>query len=425
METLDIEKQSIVLLTSYFKKPGNGDVSPLTPTEWKIFAGWLRDRGYTPGSLLSEDGENIIESWKDNKIANERLIALLKRGAQMSMLLEKWSRAGIWILTRGDSEYPQTLKSKLGQLYPPVLFGSGNKNLLNSDGIAVVGSRNISDDDLKYSKEIGKSISENNINLISGGAKGVDVTAMLGALENNGNAIGVLSDGLFQKSISQTFRKYLSEGNLAFVSPYYPDAGFNVGNAMGRNKYIYCLSIAAIVVHSGLKGGTWTGANENLKKKWVPLYVKENNDKESGNILLIKNGGIVIKDDAVLNDLISNVINKNAFAFDDFRITTIHEPRIDMQADSRKNPTPEEKERPSFESITGKSFYEFFILKLMDLLKGKEVKQKELKEKFDLSQTQLGEWLKRAEKEGVIQKLTKPVRYKLVVKQKSQTDLFG
>lgn len=194
---------------------------------------------------------------------------------------------------------------------------------------------------------------------------------------------------------------------------------------MGRNKYIYCLSIAAIVVHSGLKGGTWTGANENLKKKWVPLYVKENNDKESGNILLIKNGGIVIKDDAVLNDLISNVINKNAFAFDDFRITTIHEPRIDMQADSRKNPTPEEKERPSFESITGKSFYEFFILKLMDLLKGKEVKQKELKEKFDLSQTQLGEWLKRAEKEGVIQKLTKPVRYKLVVKQKSQTDLFG
>ncbi len=73
---------------------------------------------------------------------------------------------------------------------------------------------------------------------------------MLGALVNNGNAIGVLSDGLFQKSISQTFRKYLSEGNLAFVSPYYPDAGFNVGNAMGRNKYIYCLSIAAIVVHS-------------------------------------------------------------------------------------------------------------------------------------------------------------------------------
>jgi len=139
MEILDIEKQSIVLLTSHFKKPGKDDVNPLTPTEWKVFASWLRERGYSPGSLLSEDGENIIESWNNEKISRDRLISLLKRGAQMSMILEKWSRAGIWILTRPDSDYPQKLKKRLGQLSPPVLFGSGNKSLLNLEGIAVVG----------------------------------------------------------------------------------------------------------------------------------------------------------------------------------------------------------------------------------------------------------------------------------------------
>ena len=74
----------------------------------------------------------------------------------MSIVLEKWSRAGIWILTRSDSYYPQKLKKRLGQLSPPILFGAGNKKLLNKPGIAVIGSRNISDGDIKHSEEIGK-----------------------------------------------------------------------------------------------------------------------------------------------------------------------------------------------------------------------------------------------------------------------------
>ncbi len=44
---------------------------------------------------------------------------------------------------------------------------------------------------------------------------------------------------------------------------------------MQRNKYIYSLADAAMVVHSGDSGGTWTGAKENLKKQWVPLWVKQ------------------------------------------------------------------------------------------------------------------------------------------------------
>lgn len=424
METLDIEKQSIVLLTSYFKKPGKDDVNPLTPIEWRIFAGWLRDRGYTPGSLLTEDGENIVESWSDKKISRERLIALLKRGAQMSLILEKWSRTGIWILTRSDSDYPQKLKKRLGQLSPPVLFGSGNKKLLNSDGIAVVGSRNVSDEDLKYSKELGKSISENNMILISGGAKGIDEAAMLGALENNGKAVGVLADSLFQKSISITYRKYLTEGTLAFTSPYYPDAGFNVGNAMGRNKYIYCLSEAAIVVHSGLKGGTWTGANENLNKKWVPLYVKENNDKDSGNTSLIKHGGIVLKDDMEFDNLIDKIIGRKEFIVDDYNVSAVHEPKAALQAGTLNQPSTQSKEE-TVKKIADKSFYDFFILKLAELLRANEFNQKELKERLDINSSQLNEWLKRAEEEGVIKKLTKPVRYRLAANNKSQTDLFN
>jgi DNA processing protein len=62
------------------------------------------------------------------------------------------------------------------------------------------------------------------------------------------------------------------EGQLVLVSPYDPGAGFNVGNAMQRNKLIYALADAALVVNSDFeKGGTWTGAVEQLDKlKLVP-----------------------------------------------------------------------------------------------------------------------------------------------------------
>ncbi len=423
METLDIEKQSIVLLTSYFKKPGKDDVNPLTPSEWKVFAGWLKERGYSPGSLLSEDGPNIIESWKDNKITRERLIGLLKRGAQMSMVLEKWSRAGIWILTRSDADYPKKLKTRLGTLSPPILYGSGNKKLLNMEGIAVVGSRSVNDEELKYSKELGKSISENNLVLISGGAKGVDETAMLGALESKGNAIGVLADSLFQKSISQIYREFLSGGSLAFISPYYPDAGFNVGNAMGRNKYIYCLSEAAIVVHSGLKGGTWSGAVENLKKKWVPLYVRESNDTESGNLSLIKSGGIVIKNQTETDQLVSDIIGGGKIFVEAYKIATVHEPQIALEKE-KMEPSESIMQNKTEISFADKSFYELFLIELVHLLKDKELNLKKLKDGMDLNTTQLNSWLEKAEADGVIVKLSKPVRYKLRPGNKSQPDLF-
>src|SRR5690606_42161140 len=80
-------------------------------------------------------------------------------------------------------------------------------------------------------------------------------------------------------------------GDLVLVSPFNPEAGFNVGNAMARNKHIYCLSDAAVVVNSKPdKGGTWTGATEDLKSGWVPLWVQHKDDPASGNAALVQKG---------------------------------------------------------------------------------------------------------------------------------------
>jgi predicted Rossmann fold nucleotide-binding protein DprA/Smf involved in DNA uptake len=62
---------------------------------------------------------------------------------------------------------------------------------------------------------------------------------------------------------------------------------------MARNKYIYLLSNATVVVSSGEKGGTWEGAKENLKKDWVPVLVSAHQQPlKAGNKALIDGSGL-------------------------------------------------------------------------------------------------------------------------------------
>ena len=244
-----------------------------------------------PEDLLSGKVSEKLKGWSDEKISIDRLESLISRGASLSIAMEKWLRAGLWVLTRTDPDYPDILKDRLGLDSPALLFGSGNRSLLKGGGLAVVGSRKISEDDLNFSKILGQYTAKDGHSIVSGGAKGVDETAMLGALEVEGTVIGVLAESLLRASLSAKYREHLVANNLVLVSPFYPEAGFNVGNAMQRNKYIYCLSNAAFVVQSGTSGGTWSGALENLKKNFVPLWVRKIKTPSSGNEQIVQKGG--------------------------------------------------------------------------------------------------------------------------------------
>jgi len=300
MDNLSLNAQAIVLLSAYFNK---GD-KPLTVMEYAKFAIWLKERGREPGDLLKEQATEILKGWEDKKITLERIEKLLARGNAMAIALQKWQNAGIWILTRADVEYPKRLKKRLGHKAPPLLYGAGDKKILKTRGVAIVGSRNVGNEDLEFSYELGKKLALCGYSVVSGGARGVDEASMMGSIEAEGTTIGVLADGLLKKVLSKKYRQAIMQGNLVLITPFYPEGRFSVGNAMGRNKYIYTLADTAIVVHSGKRGGTWEGAKENLRHKWVPLFVKESDDTEAGNSELIDMGGMplsrtILKDEAI------------------------------------------------------------------------------------------------------------------------------
>ena len=56
-----------------------------------------------------------------------RVTHLLDRGAALALIVEKWERAGLWVISRSDACYPERLKRYLGQTAPPLLYGVGSQ----------------------------------------------------------------------------------------------------------------------------------------------------------------------------------------------------------------------------------------------------------------------------------------------------------
>lgn len=347
------------------------------------------------------------------------------------------------MVTRSDAEYPKRLKQRLKTDCPPVLFGCGNKDLLNSGGLAVIGSRNASDPDLAFTDQIGNKAASENIAIISGGARGVDETVLVGAMRQGGMVVGVMADRLLRSATSSKWRQGLMDGHVVLISPFYPEAGFNVGNAMARNKYIYCLADSSLVIHSGKKGGTLSGAQENLKKSWVPLWIKQTTDKDAANADLVAKGGNWLKADIqafTITDLVrskENLVNQvsepigdlfSAYAQpelftetefepsftpefkEDVNEVTVNRTAIELQAENEANSTDAaEIDNMPLEPI---DFYKLFISELQHLAED-PITIDELIESTRLHKSQLNEWLKRAIDDKVIKKLSRPVRYQV------------
>ncbi len=403
------DAQAILLLASYLGPLRKDDFQPLTLTEWNRFSVWLKEKKLRPGDLLHSSGQRNLQSWYDPKIPVQRIEALLDRGAMLAVGLEKWQRTGIWVLIRSDEDYPSRLRNRLGHKAPVFLFGAGNKRLLESGGIAVVGSRNITATDAAFADAFCKRIAMAGMTIVSGGARGVDETSMLGALAAEGTVIGVLADSLFRTALAAKYREGFQQKGLVLISPNYPEAGFSAGNAMARNKYVYCLSDAAVIIHSGLAGGTWNGALENLKHRWVPTWIRVTEDPNAGNTELIHAGGTPLPEHALSMDLSS------LFARDEMQPVFNQDGTDEPLRSIVKDPATATIMDSSGDdrSDSSESDFDTFILRMRDILHDGPKSKKQIEATLAVPPSQLKTWLARACNEGIVTKRRKPVLYEL------------
>lgn len=436
---LSQQAQAILLLTVSFGRNDQKSAKPLSKGEWSRFAIWLKDHELEPSGLLQGDLQTKLSRLSDKSISADRIQALLERGATLGLALEKWERAGLWVMTRSDTDYPDRLKRRLRLNSPAVFFGCGNKNLLNKGGVAVIGSRDADEGDLNFTQHIGKETALQGYSIVSGGARGVDQSAMMGALDNEGTAIGVMADSLLKATSSAKYRNKIMSGDLVLISPFNPEASFNVGNAMARNRYIYCLADTAIVISSTAdKGGTWTGAIENLKAAWVPLWVKKTETQKSGNPFLVDKGASWLPEAPLsVEKLITGSENRSELATDLLNLekrefhsipTTIdadHAPKTeDISITVGKAEAPASQGTEPAPKTSEIDLFQLFMSSIEELTAEEPLKTDEIAFRLELEKSQVNAWLKRAVEEGLAEKLQRPVRYQIMGKARKQASLF-
>ena len=431
--TLTPDTQAALLLCGELGQRGGNGPKPLGLRQYNALASWLKSQGLRPGDLLSSDGRTRLAELQSAEVDSARVTPLLDRGAALALIVERWERSGLWVISRSDACYPERLKRYLGQTAPPLLYGVGSKDLLDRGGLAVVGSRDRSEEDGEFARRVGEHCAQEGIAIISGVAKGIDRDAATGALEAGGPALGVLAEGLAKTATSGQYRSGLVGDRLTLVSPYDPDSRWFAYAAMERNKLLYGLSDAALVVASSAEtGGTWAGATEALQHGRVKVFVKSTGALAPGNPKLLRMGGIPFPAEPWedLRALFTPPEQKDGQLFSptaqqpaamEDRTNVVVEGVDDTSvaaetsaaaavAPSSDRVKPAEQTQPPATGEQPCDAYFLIIEQMLALLEEPRTDEW-LADKMCVRAPQIKDWLARGVREGRITKLKKPVRY--------------
>ena len=186
-------------------------------------------------------------------IANDIMIS--KNEEILNYHIKYMKENNIKIININEREYPQALK----EIYdPPIsLYVKGNIEKLNNKNIGIVGCRECTTYGKKSAENFPNNLSKQNINIVSGLAKGIDSYAHLGSL-NTGNTIAVLGNGLdiiYPKENLELANEIIKRGGT-IISEYPCGTKPDKMKFPARNRIISGISSGIIVIEAKEKSGT-------------------------------------------------------------------------------------------------------------------------------------------------------------------------
>ena len=251
--------QGFLLLTSTLGDPLR---KPLTIPQFRTLSQRVKhmERPQENRELQEKD---LVALGYDRNAAN-RILTLLSHEAQLQWYLQKGKQQDCYPLTRLHDNYPALLRQRLQEDAPGSLWVKGDLSLLYEPAVALVGSRNLNDDNLAFAQEVGRQAALQGCVLVSGNARGADKAAQDSCLSHGGKVISVVADQLSNQPLQENVL-YLSEEGF--------DLPFSAQRALQRNRIIHCLGEKVFVAQCTLeRGGTWNGTVQNLRHGWSRVF---------------------------------------------------------------------------------------------------------------------------------------------------------
>jgi DNA processing protein len=172
---------------------------------------------------------------------------------------ERWLAASAdhALLTLADPEYPQALLTTADP--PVVLFAVGRLELLNRPAVAIVGSRNATQQGIANAEGFAAALARAGVTVVSGLALGIDAAAHRGALsaEGGGSTVAVVGTGVdvvYPSSHRALAQQIRSHGVV--ISEFPLETPAIAHNFPRRNRLIAGMARGVLVVEAALRSGS-------------------------------------------------------------------------------------------------------------------------------------------------------------------------
>ena len=152
--------------------------------------------------------------------------------------------------------YPKILKNI--KKAPKKLYINGNLDILNSNCIAIIGSRKNTKYGEKWCKKFAQEFIKYNLTIVSGMALGIDKIAHKTAIRNGGKTIAVLPSGLeniYPEENLELYNEIILNGGCV-ISEYEPKINASSKNFLERNRIVSGLSLGTVVIEAAYRSGT-------------------------------------------------------------------------------------------------------------------------------------------------------------------------
>lgn len=206
--------------------------------------------------IVNKKLADTIESYFETNIDN------LYRN--MQNLFDSFKQNGISCVCINDEQYPDILKNSTNP--PAILYCKGNIELLSSNCVAVIGTRENTITGEKIASKTVEFLVQNDFTVVSGLAKGIDTIAHKTTLANNGKTIAVLPliDSIYPAENKALAEEILQSGGL-LISEEKPNTKFFSAQLVKRDRIQSGLSNGVFVIETSLNGGSMHATNDALK----------------------------------------------------------------------------------------------------------------------------------------------------------------
>lgn len=151
------------------------------------------------------------------------------------------------------------------------LWCVGDTTLLKKRSVAIVGTREVTDDGRARSRRLARELAAADVVVVSGLAKGVDTEALNAAIEGGGRVVAVIGtpiDRAYPAENRQLQERIYREHLL--ISQFAPGERVFQSNFPERNKLMAAVSDATVIIEAGDTSGTLHQAAECVRLgRWL------------------------------------------------------------------------------------------------------------------------------------------------------------